>query len=89
MFCLVVGYALALPQAVGWAGIWQNGMWTSADDDMDNIPGTENTHLNSIFEPKKYSSIFLRNTRFLHTFMLYIYIYIRDGADLMFYLGRP
>ena len=39
VFCLLAGYTLAHPQAVGWAGIWQNGMWTSADDDMDNIPG--------------------------------------------------
>ena len=31
------GYVLG--QAPGWAGIWQNGMWTQSDDDMDNIPG--------------------------------------------------
>ena len=40
MFCLLAGYAMAHPQAPGWAGIWQNGMWTSPDDDMDNIPGS-------------------------------------------------
>jgi hypothetical protein len=38
MLCLLAGYALAHPQAPGWAGIWQNGMWTSPDEDMDNIP---------------------------------------------------
>ena len=34
---LMSGYVLG--QAPGWAGIWQNGMWTQSDDDMDNIPG--------------------------------------------------
>ena len=35
---------MAHPQAPGWAGIWQNGMWTSPDDDMDNIPGRISYH---------------------------------------------
>ena len=49
MFSLVVGYTLAHPQAPGWAGIWQNGMWTSPDDDMDNISGRGDTNVGHIF----------------------------------------